>query len=41
MIEADWHDCLENSTRKITPDLKRAESLLEVSKQPINQIKKN
>jgi uncharacterized protein (UPF0332 family) len=40
MIELDWEDCLEkNTAKKVTPDIKRAESLLEVSNQRLSLIK--
>ncbi len=40
MKEADWNDCLiNNSARKITPDIKRAESLIETANERINLIK--
>jgi hypothetical protein len=40
MKENNWDDCLiSNSTRIITPDLKRAQSLIEVAYERINLIK--
>ena len=40
MKEANWNDCLINSSAKtITPDIKRAESLIETANERINLIK--
>ena len=40
MKEANWNDCIINlSARKITPDLKRSESLIETAKERISLIK--
>lgn len=40
MKEADWKDCLFNNfARTITPDPKRAESLIETAKERIDLIK--
>lgn len=40
MKENNWDDCLiSNSTRRITPDLKRAQSLIEVAIERISLIK--
>jgi hypothetical protein len=40
MKEANWKECIENSTvRKITPDLERAKSLEETAKDRISLIK--
>lgn len=39
MKESDWKDCLDcNSSRKITPDFKRAESLIETANERISLI---
>jgi len=41
MKEANWADCLTNKSAKtITPDIKRAESLIETAKERISLIKK-
>jgi len=40
MKEADWKDCIiNNSARKVSPDVKRAESLIETAKERISLIK--
>ena len=40
MKEANWNDCLTNKSAKtITPDIKRAESLIETANERINLIK--
>lgn len=40
MKEADWNDCLiNNSARKVSIDLKRADSLIETAKERIGLIK--
>lgn len=40
MKEANWNDCLLNkSARIITPNIKRAESLIETAKDRISLIK--
>ena len=40
MRETNWDDCLLNkSTRTITPDIKRAESLIETANERISLIK--
>lgn len=40
MKEANWNDCLLNKSAKIiTPDLRRAESLIETAKERISLIK--
>lgn len=40
MREANWNDCLLNkSSKTITPDLRRAESLIETAKERISLIK--
>lgn len=39
MKEASWEDCLENSAVKISPDNKRAESLIETAEERLNLIK--
>ena len=40
MRETNWDDCLINSSAKtITPDIKRAESLIETANERINLIK--
>ena len=40
MREANWDDCLFNKSAKtITPDIKRAESLIETANERINLIK--
>jgi uncharacterized protein (UPF0332 family) len=40
MKEASWNDCLENnSARKTSPDIKRAESLIETAGERIKLIK--
>jgi len=40
MKEADWNDCLINKSAKtISPDIKRAESLIETANERINLIK--
>ena len=39
MKEASWNDCLtNNSARKISPDIKRADSLIETAKERISLI---
>ena len=41
MKETNWADCLTNKSAKtITPDIKRAESLIETAKERISLIKK-
>ncbi|MBS3099090.1 HEPN domain-containing protein [Candidatus Pacearchaeota archaeon] len=40
MKEANWQDCIiNNSAKKNSPDVKRAESLIETAKERINLIK--
>ena len=40
MKEANWNDCLLNrSAKTITPDIKRAESLIETAEERINLVK--
>src|SRR3989344_4412471 len=40
MKEADWKDCIiNNSARKVSPDVRRAESLIETAKERISLIK--
>ena len=40
MKETRWNDCLTNRTaKKITPDIKRAESLIETAKERISLVK--
>ena len=40
MKEASWNDCLtNNSARKISPDIKRANSLIETAKERISLTK--
>ncbi len=40
MKETEWNDCLTNKSAKaITPDIKRAESLIETAKERISLIK--
>ena len=40
MKSASWNDCLLNSSAKtITPDIKRAESLIETAEERINLVK--
>jgi len=40
MKETNWDDCLTNKSAKIiTPDIQRAESLIETAKERINLIK--
>src|SRR3989344_2269775 len=40
MKEAGWQDCLlNNSARKVSPDIKRAESLVETAKERIGLIR--
>ncbi len=40
MKEANWNECLENySTREITPDIKRADSLIETAKERTSLIR--
>ena len=40
MREANWNDCLLNrSAKTITPDIKRAESLIETAEERINLVK--
>jgi len=40
MKEANWQDCLiSNSARKVSPDIKRAESLIETARDRISLIK--
>lgn len=39
MKEISWNDCVDNNTsRKVSPDLKRAESLIETAKERISAI---
>ena len=39
MRESNWEECLENnSTRRISPDIKRAQSLIETAKERLNLI---
>ena len=40
MREANWNDCIANSSaKKISPDMKRAESLIETAKERIHLVK--
>jgi len=40
MKEANWNDCLmSRSAKTITPDIKRAESLIETAKERIKLVK--
>ncbi len=40
MKEANWNDCItNNSAKKISPDIKRAESLTETAKERISLVK--
>src|SRR3989344_7967538 len=40
MREASWNDCIEtNSVKKVSPDIERANSLIETSEERINIIK--
>ena len=40
MKEANWNDCItNNSAKKISPDIKRAESLIETAKERISLVK--
>ena len=37
MREASWNDCIEtNSVKKVSPDIERANSLIETSEERIN-----
>lgn len=41
MKETNWQDCIiNNSAKKISPDVKRADSLIETSRERIDLIKK-
>ena len=37
-MEADWKECLEKTARRITPDINRANSLIETAKERISLI---
>jgi len=40
MKEASWEDCVENnSARKVTPDIERANSLIETAEERMNIVK--
>ena len=40
MKEASWDDCIENnSAKKVSPDIKRAESLIETANERTSLIK--